>query len=251
MRIVCWNILQGGGTRLPAIGRAIREHEADVVVLNEANAIRLAELETELRNAGFRHRVHTEPAGRSYGSVVASRHRVERLPPAPPTRVLANCLLDVRIRALDLTLGAVYAPFRPPHLAPFWVKLLEHAAARASEPYLLVGDFNTGEGYVDAGRQLMGSKHFVRMRDLGYVDAWRATHGDAREFTWYSKHGGADLNGFRIDHAFASPGFEGRVRGCRYSHAEREARISDHSIVVLEATRAPKKRLRFQPTRSS
>jgi len=41
-------------------------------------------------------------------------------------------------------------------------------------------------------------------------------------------------NGFRLDHAFATPSLLPRVPGCRYSHREREAGISDHSIVVVE-----------------
>ena len=64
---------------------------------------------------------------------------------------------------------------------------------------------------------------------------WRHFHGDATEYTWYSlPKGGAPANGFRLDHAFATPSLLPRVTACRYSHAEREQKISDHSPMILE-----------------
>jgi len=55
------------------------------------------------------------------------------------------------------------------------------------------------------------------------------------ECTWYSKlKRGARGNGFRLDHAFATPSLTPHIISCRYSHAEREAGTSDHSIVIVE-----------------
>jgi exodeoxyribonuclease-3 len=55
------------------------------------------------------------------------------------------------------------------------------------------------------------------------------------ECTWYSKlKGGARGNGFRLDHAFATPSLVPRITTCRYSHVVREAEISDHSIMIVE-----------------
>lgn len=55
------------------------------------------------------------------------------------------------------------------------------------------------------------------------------------EFTWYSTlKGGMLSNGFRLDHAFATPPLWPRNSACRYSHREREAGISDHSVVIVE-----------------
>ena len=48
--------------------------------------------------------------------------------------------------------------------------------------------------------------------------------------TWLSHR----KNGFRLDHAFASPEAAARVTSCRYSHREREAGLSDHSAVIVE-----------------
>jgi exodeoxyribonuclease-3 len=60
-------------------------------------------------------------------------------------------------------------------------------------------------------------------------------HNRATEWTWYSKlKGGTHGNGFWIDHAFATPTLRQRITSCLYSHDEREAGVSDHSIVIAE-----------------
>jgi hypothetical protein len=35
MRLIAWNIRQGGGSRLPQIADALKHHDADVAVLSE------------------------------------------------------------------------------------------------------------------------------------------------------------------------------------------------------------------------
>jgi len=118
----------------------------------------------------------------------------------------------------------------------FWDALLAAAEARISEPLLFVGDFNTGMPLVDeAGSTFVCAEHFARLAALGWIDVWRHFHGGATEYTWYSQpKGGAPANGFRLDHAFATPSLLPRITACRYSHAEREQKVSDHSPMILE-----------------
>ena len=56
MRLLAWNIRQGGGTRLAAIAEALMRHEADVLVLSEYRggdaALRLREA---LARLGYKH----------------------------------------------------------------------------------------------------------------------------------------------------------------------------------------------------
>jgi exonuclease III len=42
------------------------------------------------------------------------------------------------------------------------------------------------------------------------------------------------MSRWRIDHAFVSPPLADAVRSCRYSHAEREQGLSDHSMLINE-----------------
>jgi len=58
---------------------------------------------------------------------------------------------------------------------------------------------------------------------------WRRQHSEVRDYTWYSSAG----NGFRLDHAFASPAAASAVAGVWLDHAPRLSGASDHSAVVV------------------
>ena len=53
------------------------------------------------------------------------------------------------------------------------------------------------------------------------------------DFSYVHRSAGPPTN-WRIDHAFASPALAGSVRGCSYSHTERENRLSDHSMLLVD-----------------
>ena len=119
--------------------------------------------------------------------------------------------------------------------------MVRHAKLRLDQRYLLIGDFNSGESLVDTEKyQFTSGDRFLALRSLGLVDTWRAEHGDKREYSWFSfGRGNVQLNGFRLDHALASPMLAECVSSCRYSHAEREARLSDHSILLIDTAERP------------
>ena len=71
------------------------------------------------------------------------------------------------------------------------------------------------------------------MGELGMVEAWRALNPELREYSWRSNRGSE----FRIDHAFVSPPLRARLVAARYSHREREAKISYYSVLIVEFTR--------------
>jgi exonuclease III len=133
------------------------------------------------------------------------------------------------------TVGAVYGPLERATLRAFWDRMVGHATRRADNRYLLIGDFNAGESFVDAhAYKFMSSDYLVAIREAGFVDLWRARNEET-EHTWFSfGRGGVALNGFRIDHAMASAALAGDATRCYYSHVEREARLSDHSALLVE-----------------
>ena len=112
---------------------------------------------------------------------------------------------------------------------------LETVTVAPKSPRLLIGDFNTGLHFRDeVGKTFVHSDRFEQLGVLGWVDLWRR-HNAESEFTWYSRRrGGALGNGFRLDHAFGCPQLAARVQRCWYSHDEREAGLSDHSILMLD-----------------
>jgi exonuclease III len=213
---------------------AINGYAPDVVVLNEVRARTASTLCAQMSDAGLVFREHTNPARFESGTLIAARTPVRRLPRRGPSKLLQHGLLEVEL-ANECVIGAVYGPMVTPKHRPFWNRLVRHATANVSASYLLIGDFNTCEAGVDAYKKpLAGSDQFVAIRDAGYVDLWRRTNS-TMEYTWFSfGRGGVTLNGFRIDHALASPSLARRVTGCRYSHVERESRLSDHSLLVVD-----------------
>jgi exonuclease III len=117
----------------------------------------------------------------------------------------------------------------------FFRSLVGAARSRAGEDYVLIGDFNAGRHRLDEEGATFSCVRFLgELATMGYADAWRTLHPEGREYTWYSHTG----SGFRIDHAFVSPGLAPRLRSCWYSHQERELGLSDHSAMVVCLERA-------------
>ena len=75
MRLLAWNIRQGGGSRLPRIADALKRHDADIVVLSEyrggQSALRVC---AALHALGYRHTTTLVPPPGRNGVLVAARH---------------------------------------------------------------------------------------------------------------------------------------------------------------------------------
>ena len=74
MRLLAWNIRQGGGSRLPRIADALKRHDADIVVLSEyrggQSALRVC---AALHALGYRHTTTLVPPPGRNGVLVAAR----------------------------------------------------------------------------------------------------------------------------------------------------------------------------------
>jgi hypothetical protein len=77
LRLLAWNIRQGGGTRLAAIIAALARHEADVAVISEYrggdSAYRLREA---LTASGYPHHTGLVPPIGKNGVLIAARRRL-------------------------------------------------------------------------------------------------------------------------------------------------------------------------------
>jgi exodeoxyribonuclease III len=232
MRLLAWNIRQGGGARLPAIAQAVTRHDADVLVISEYrggdSALRLREA---LERLGYLHATGLRPPPGKTGVLIASRKRFRAC--APLDDALPEPYRLVGVDFAGFTLCGVYMPNLLAKV-PYWEALIACLAKRASEKVLAIGDFNTCRAYVDEPGAIDRCAHFMdRVADIGFCDLWRQRYPDGREFSWYSHRG----NGFRIDHAFLSPALARRAGPIRYSHDERLSGLSDHSPLILELTR--------------
>jgi len=229
LRLLAWNIRQGGGARLPAIGEALAGHDADILVISEyrggdsANRLRAA-----LAGLGYRHATTLTPPPGGNGVLIAARHPF-REHGAVSDAVPEPCRM-VRVEFAGLVLCGIYMPNLLKKV-PYWEALIALLAADAGGAALAVGDFNTCRAYVDEPGAIDATAHFIdKVEAIGFCDLWRRRYPEGREYSWYSTRG----NGFRIDHAFLSPTLVGRTGEIRYSHDERTSGLSDHSALLLD-----------------
>jgi exonuclease III len=229
LRLVAWNIRQGGGTRLAAIAAALARHDADILVLSEyrggESGLRLVEM---LDVLGYRHvSLPAPPAGNS-GVLIAARTRFHAYGTISPD--LPEPHKVVRADFAGFRLCGVYMPNLKAKI-PYWDALLSALGAEPGVAALAVGDFNTCRAYVDEAGKFDTLAHYMdRIEAIGFCDLWRRRYPEGREFSWYSTRG----NGFRIDHAFLCPTLTACAGDIRYSHDERLAGLSDHSPLIVE-----------------
>jgi hypothetical protein len=143
---------------------------------------------------------------------------------------------EVVLLARDPGAAGVYVPVtgnRPGRKRRMWEAVRYATAMRKDEPFLIVGDLNAGDFPADKswpGRPFKFTDEYRRMVGAGFVEACRHHHPGERDYSWY-RHDGS---GFRIDMPSFSPLLLPRVVRCRYSHEERLAGASDHSMLIID-----------------
>ena len=244
MRLLAWNIQHGGGTRISRIVEEVSAYDPDVIAITEFRSMPGASLVTALRRKGLPNVETTNPTGNQNGIAVFSRTTIRPIRPCPAPPESLVRWLDIDLPEYGLGIGVLHvmaagsSARHPLNVAKarFWDAMLLAAKARMQMPFLLVGDWNTGLHRLDeTGKTFVCADHFGKLSTLGWTDMWRFHNPGVTEWTWYSKlKGGVRGNGFRLDHAFATPSLMKRITSCRYAHPPREARISDHSLLIME-----------------
>ncbi len=229
MRILTWNIRHGGGRRIDAILARIATHEPDVAVITEFRCSNGGtQLCDGLARIGLIHRYFLHASERTNSTLIASRYPLERACAMEPGLEKPHMLIEAQVTGIAIM--AVYMPLGRAK-APYWEAVVRGARERVALPAIILGDFNTGRHYLDeAGATFTSAAFLDRMDDAGFVDLWRSRNPEAREYTWFSNRG----NGFRLDHAFASPALASRVTAISYSHVERTEGVSDHSVLIVD-----------------
>jgi exodeoxyribonuclease-3 len=112
-----------------------------------------------------------------------------------------------------------------------WKYLLARAENVGEQPIIFIGDFNTGRQDLDrsGGERFHCAEYMDKLEQAQLTDVWRLLNSGTREYSRYSHSG----NGFRIDHAFVSPGLINKVVSAQYIHIDREAKISDHAALLV------------------
>jgi len=233
VKLLVWNIQQGGGRRRERIAAAIIAHNPDIVALIEFVPTTAEPLLQRLRLAGFTHQICTTRNGFDYAICVISKTPISTRPSGIPTLDDSGLWLEVSVPAHEFNVGVVHVPVGPrTRMKAFLSALVQVALSRGGDPFLFVGDFNTGIGPADGPINNYGDvDRFMAIQGAGFTDAWRHMHGDLVEHTYTFPRTGKQ---YRIDHALASPALLHRTRCCRYSHDERLEGASDHSVLLVE-----------------
>ena len=244
MKLLAWNIQHGGGARLARIVEEVAAYDPDVIAVTEFRAGPGVVLCAALKERGLPYVETTHPTGNQNGVAVFSHTPMRRTRPCPAPSDSLVRWLDIDLPEYGFGLAVLHVMAagssrkHPTNIAKvrFWAAVLRAAESRLQEPFLFVGDWNTGAHRLDeTGKTFVCAEHFGRLSTMGWTDLWRHDNPAITEYTWFSKlKGGARGNGFRVDHAFATSSLMPRITSCRYSHVEREAGISDHSIVIVE-----------------
>ena len=83
MRLLAWNIRQGGGARLAAIAKALARHEADILVISEyRGGDSASRLRAALAVLGYRHQTDLD--------LVSSDLSIRDAPPIQSSRVVRS-----------------------------------------------------------------------------------------------------------------------------------------------------------------
>jgi len=226
LRIISWNIRQGGGSRIPKIISAIRKIDAQIITLNEyRNSKSGARLRAELLNLGYRYQFVTHSRTSANSVIIASKIPCDSsLYPKSDTEFGGN-ILSVSFEVFDFY--GVYFPHKKKHnLFNF---LLEHLPIQ--KPSIIAGDYNSGINAMDQkGNSFWYEDELKALNTIDYIDAFRLKNGTKKEYSWFSHKG----NGYRYDHTYIHEDLSPVVSKCYYNHQVCQDGISDHSMMVLE-----------------
>lgn len=226
LKILSWNIQQGGGSRLSKIRSYINKSGAQILVLSEfRNNMSGLNLRNSLLLNGYRYQAVTHSKADTNSVIVASKIPFNsHLFPKSDPEYSGNILMA----EFELfRLYGCYLPHKKKHgLIPFLNKEAAH-----DKPSIITGDLNTGINYIDQkGNSFWYEDQLMDFGKVGMYDAFREINDNVKEFSWYSHKG----NGYRYDHFYIHEVLIPIAKNCYYDHAVREDKLSDHSAMFLE-----------------
>ena len=256
MRLLTYNIREGGVGRAEQIAEVIREARPDVVALQEARHPAVVERIATLANFPYwgARRLHST----GFLSRVPVMEHGWRHPPRTRHALLELSLGDGLPRVFVLHLRAWFSNWSEQRRARELRGLLDGIREQlvrerhAFAFHVLAGDFNAlapGELFDSSpmpawirGMVWLSGRDIARstiemMRADGYADAWRAVHPDSERepgytFPVWSPH-------VRLDYVFTPTAFASRITSCEVRRTPDVARsASDHFPLLVELSDA-------------
>ncbi|MDF1694986.1 MAG: hypothetical protein P1U56_04110 [Saprospiraceae bacterium] len=227
IKIVSWNIQAGGGNRISSLVQCIKKSKAHIIVLSEfRNNSNGIILRNRLLREGFRYQGVTAAKAQENSVLIAAQLPFSTQLHPQADLIYANNIITAQFSAF--TLIGVYMPHKKKHHLFEYIHTL---ISSSSNPFLIVGDLNTGKNFVDQkGDSFWYTDQLNSLEEIQMIDAFRYLHGEVEEYSWYSHQG----NGYRYDHTYVSETLTSLIKSCNYDHSWRINAISDHSPMFLE-----------------
>ncbi|ANO51373.1 endonuclease/exonuclease/phosphatase family protein [Woeseia oceani] len=228
MRIITWNVRHGGGDRARSFAEQLVSLSPDIAIITEyRNGPTGAHIKHVMERAGLFYFSDVSTPARLNTVLLCSRTPFEERQLDSLGDEAHRCSW-VRVEGINI-LGFYFPQNR--EKANVFDAICGLDSGVLVEQSLLIGDFNTGRHFVDEREKTFHcTEYFDRLEGLGWIDTWRSRNETAREFSWFSNVG----NGFRLDHAFASPRLNMRIESVGYNHEVRKAGLSDHSAMIVD-----------------
>ena len=252
MRLLTYNIREGGVGRAEDIAEVIRAANPDVVALQEARDPAVVERIATL--AEFRHHGSRQSHSTGFLSNVPVLNYAWRHPPRTRHALLEVSLADGYPRLFVLHLRAWFSKWTERNRARELRGLLDGIQEQLIKEHhafafhVLAGDFNAlapGELFDPSpmpawirGMIWLSGRDIARstiemMKSDGYVDAWRTVHAHQEgepgyTFPVWNPH-------VRLDYVFTPAAYASRFTGCEVRRTPEKVRTaSDHFPLLVE-----------------
>jgi exodeoxyribonuclease-3 len=253
-RLATWNvnsIKQRGGH----VVEWAKQAEPDVILLQELKGTEDTFPFMELQAAGYQAEVVGQ---KSYNGVaILSKDKITDVTRGLPgddsdaqARYVEGTTHGIRVASIYLPNGNPVGTEKFTYKLAWMRRLRAHATAllRTEMPVVLGGDYNcapTDDDVHDAEAmaddalvQPETRREFRALLNLGFTEAWGATHSERHVYSYWD-YGAAFRNddGLRIDHLVLSPQAADRLERCHIDPTPRGwEKASDHTPVVCELT---------------
>jgi exodeoxyribonuclease III len=207
IRVVAWNIRQGGGKRCGGIVQALIKLGTDVAVISEYRHNDPWSMAEQLSTAGFSDQVlGADPMRGHAGLLIVSRLPLKTGDLVYRSDMDGHRFAHVTVNEWHLC-GAYIPGSEPPRerKPSFWRFLLDEVEPVLRDvPAVVIGDLNTGLHYRDEpGATLVCAAEMAEFEERGWRDGWISRNPLARPpATWWSPQAKTP---YRLDHALVSP----------------------------------------------
>lgn len=248
IRLVLWNLQQGGGNRRELLAERLHVWQPDICVLLEyGNTDASRWVRNRLEDQGLANAIQTPDFKRyhEYGLLIASRWPLIALPVAlegaqPERWRLLQLGFASGSQPMPLTIGCLQVTGRSERPGNKY-RCLESLLALAREwsygAGIILGDFGSGQPGRDEEQPYFNEREQSFMEDMaaiGWIDAFRHLHKERRSYSWWRTIEGKRA-GLRVDHAFISPSLRPHLLNCELIH-ESECWTSDHAALLVDLT---------------